>query len=43
MNKIYPLGGLFKLFKQTPGRMADMEAVQAGKKGVLIRLNVVLK
>ena len=32
-----------QLFKQAPGRMVDVEAVQAGKKGVLLRLEVVLK
>ena len=31
-----------QLFKQAPGRMVDVEAVQAGKKG-LLRLEVVLK
>ena len=31
-----------QLFKQAPGRMVDTEAVQACKKGVLLRLEVVL-
>ena len=40
MNKIYPGEGDKQLFKQAPGRMVDVEA---GKKGVLLRLKMVLK
>ena len=37
-----PWEGDTQLFKQAPGCMVDVDAVQAGKKG-LLRLEVVLK
>ena len=40
--RFIPRKGDTQLFKQAPGRMVDVEVVQAGKKG-LLRLEVVLK
>ena len=40
--RFIPQEGDTQLFKQAPGRMVDVESVQAGKKG-LLRLEVVLK
>ena len=41
--RFIPWEGDTQLFKQAPGRMVDVEAVQAAKKGMLLRLEVVLK